>query len=143
MPAEELLELLNRLAKYKKDNKELLHYLLFQSGDENGFIDLVKEEVADEFQKLNSRNLFWARKGIRRILKLTNKYIRYSGKTTTEIELRTHFCKTLSASRISFRKSAALSNLYDAEVVRITKAIEKLHEDEQLDYRDIPATLME
>lgn len=142
MPAEELLEIVNRMARYKKENKELLNYLLFQSSDEEGFIDQVKEEVEEEFQKLNSRNLFWARKGIRRILKLTNKYIRYSGKTTTEIALRAHFCQTLAGSRISFRRSAALSNLYDREVERIVKAIDKLHEDEQLDFRELTADLV-
>src|SRR5690554_7756151 len=81
---EELLELLNRVARHKKENKELLHYLLFQRSDEAGFTDEVKQEIEAEFEKLNTRNLFWARKGIRKILKLTNKYIRYSGQPETE-----------------------------------------------------------
>lgn len=134
---EELLELLNRVARHKKENKELLHYLLFQRSDEAGFTDEVKQEVEAEFEKLNTRNLFWARKGIRKILKLTNKYIRYSGQPETEIELRAHFCRTLKSSRISFRRSPALSNLYDREVERIQKAIEKLHEDLQADFRGV------
>lgn len=134
---EELLELLNRVARHKKENKELLHYLLFQRSDEAGFTDEVKQEIEAEFEKLNTRNLFWARKGIRKILKLTNKYIRYSGQPETEIELRAHFCRTLKSSRISFRRSPALSNLYDREVERIQKAIEKLHEDLQTDFRGV------
>ncbi len=134
---EELLELLNRVARHKKENKELLHYLLFQRSDEAGFTDEVKQEIEAEFEKLNTRNLFWARKGIRKILKLTNKYIRYSGQPETEIELRAHFCRTLKSSRISFRRSPALSNLYDREVERIQKAIEKLHEDLQADFRGV------
>ncbi len=137
LPPEEMLELLNRVARHKKENKELLHYLLFQSSDETGFIDGVKREIEEEFENLNERNLFWARKGIRRILKMTNKYIRYSGRLETEIELRAYFCRTLKASRISFRRSPALSNLYDREVERIHKAIAKLHQDLQADFQGI------
>lgn len=137
LPSEELLQLINRLARYKKDNKELLHYLLFEVADEAVFVEGVKGEIEEEFEKINTRNLFWARKGIRRILKLTNKYIRYSGRGETEIELRAHFCRTLKSSRISFRRSAALNNLYDREVDRIEKAIGKLHDDVQIDFRGV------
>lgn len=134
---EELIALINQLARYKKDNKELLDYLLFASGDEQQFIADVQELISKEFETLNNHNLYWARKSIRRILRLMNKYIRYSGKTETEIELRAHFCRVLNDSGIPVHRSAALGNLYDREVDRITKALEKLHEDVKTDYRGL------
>ena len=36
LPTEQLAELMLRLARYKKENKELLTYLLFESHDEPG-----------------------------------------------------------------------------------------------------------
>lgn len=141
LPPEELLEILNRLAKYKKENKELLDYLLFRSADELSFIAEVKQEVETEFEGINRQNLFWARKSIRRILRLVNKYVRYSGKPETDIELRAHYCKTLRSSGISFRHSAALSNLYEREVKRVEKAIGNLHEDVRFDYRHLMAEI--
>jgi hypothetical protein len=40
-----LVDLLIRLGKYKKENKELLHYLLFEAHDEQAYIDVIKAEV--------------------------------------------------------------------------------------------------
>jgi len=137
LPPDELIALVNRLARYKKENKELLDYLLFASADEQQFIADVQEMISAEFESLNNRNLYWARKSIRRILRLTNKFIRYSGKGETEIALRAHFCRVLRDSEIAFHRSAALSNLYDREVERIQKAIEKLHEDLQGDFAGV------
>ena len=43
LSAKELLELCLQLAKYKKDNKELLSYLLFEADDLPSYIAGVKE----------------------------------------------------------------------------------------------------
>ena len=37
-----------RLAKYKKENKELLTYLLFEAHDEQTFSENAKEELRDQ-----------------------------------------------------------------------------------------------
>ena len=39
----ELTELCLNLSKFKKENKELLTYLLFEASDENYFIKKIKE----------------------------------------------------------------------------------------------------
>ncbi|MEM9142481.1 MAG: hypothetical protein AAGA86_05795, partial [Bacteroidota bacterium] len=44
-PPDELLQLCLRLARFKKENKELLTYLLFEAHDEAGYIALVKAET--------------------------------------------------------------------------------------------------
>ena len=44
---EELQELCLTLSKFKKENKELLTYLLFEAGDENYFIQTIKEEIEE------------------------------------------------------------------------------------------------
>ena len=39
----ELMELCLKLAKFKKENKELLNYLLFEADDEAHFIETIKK----------------------------------------------------------------------------------------------------
>jgi|GEM_PF-291207 len=129
-----LLELCLHLAKYKKENKELLTYLLFESDDEHAFVKKVKEVVDEQFTELNKSNIYLAKKTLRKALRTTNKYIKYSGKKETEIELLIHFCKKIKAEGLPLHKNKALSNLYQRQILRIQKAMESLHEDLQFDY---------
>jgi len=135
VPQEALIELCLRMAKYKKENKELLNYLLFESTHEQNYINTIKESIEEEFTKVNTANMFFAKKGIRRILRLVNKYINYSPQAETEIEVLIHFCKELKALKIDYTKSAAMENLYNNQLKKINKAIATLHEDLQYDYQ--------
>ena len=130
-----VLELCMRLAKYKKDNKELLTYLLFEAGDEQAYIQNIKEEMHQQFQEINKSNVYLAKKSLRKILRSTNKFIKYSGSRQTEAELLIYFCNKIKKSGIQIRSSTVLTNLYDQQVKKIHKAISTLHEDLQYDYR--------
>ncbi len=134
LPPKELAELCLRLAKYSKENKELLSYLIFDAGDENGFIESVKTQIRDQFAEINTSHIFYVRKSVRKILKITNKYIRYSGQKQTEVELLLFFCQTLNASEIKYQRVTSLNNLYQNQVLKIKKAAATLHEDLQFDY---------
>lgn len=136
LPPEELQEMVVRLAKYKKENKELLSYLLFEAYNEDEYIRQVKEEIDLQFMSLNRSSFYLAKKTIRKVLKTTNKYIRFSGKKETEIELLLYFCKKLKTSRLNYKQSRVIFNLYINQVKRIQKVISMLHEDLQYDYRD-------
>ena len=84
---EELLELCLRLGKFKKENKALLTYLLFESHDEDGHIASVKLTLDELFEGINSDSYFYMKKTIRKILRQIRVYSRYSSKKTTEVEL--------------------------------------------------------
>jgi hypothetical protein len=135
LPPKELAELCLRLAKYSKENKELLSYLIFDSGDEAGFIESVKKQIRDQFAEINTSHLFYVRKSIRKILRMTNKFIRYSGQKQTEVELLLFFCQTLNASGIKYQRVTSLNNLYQNQLLKIKKALSALHEDLQFDYQ--------
>ena len=45
----ELLDVCLRLARFKKDNKELLTYLLFLSANEPGYANYLCEEIDEQF----------------------------------------------------------------------------------------------
>ncbi|MCP4460073.1 MAG: hypothetical protein GY816_18925 [Cytophagales bacterium] len=131
----ETLELCLRLGRFKKDNKELLTYLLFEARDEQAFISSIKIEIDGYMEGLNVSNLYYAKKGLRKILRNLNKNIRYSGNKQTEVELLLHFCQVLKKSSIDISRSVQLTNLYDRQIQKIMKALTGLHEDLQADYQ--------
>lgn len=132
--AEELLELCLRLVKYKKENKELTSYLLFEANDLPGYIENVKGEIDGQFADINKANLYFVKKSLRKILRATNKYIRYTSSKETEVELLIYYCYSIKSSGIEIKKSAALTNLYNNQLKKIKAVISTLHEDLQHDY---------
>ncbi|HEX2934486.1 MAG TPA: hypothetical protein VHO72_03965 [Bacteroidales bacterium] len=137
----QLLDICLQFAKYKKENKELLTYLLYEANDESVYIKNIKEFIADEFENVNKTNIYYAKKSIRKILRLTSKYIKYSGSKQTEVELLIFFCKQVKGSGVSMRSSTALANLYQRQIEKIKKALDTLHEDLQYDYKEDIASL--
>jgi hypothetical protein len=133
--SQELIELCLKLSKFKKENKELLSYLLFDVEDEATYIYNVNEYSTLLFGDINTKSFFYIRKSVRKILKLTKKYIRYSKKKETEVELLLHFCKELKKLSPSISKSPRLLNVYNRQLILIKKAIATLHEDLQYDYQ--------
>jgi hypothetical protein len=130
----ELRDLCLRLARFKKENKELLTYLLFEARDEAGYIESVKKEIDLQFEKVNRRSYYFIKKGLRRILLNTRKFIRYSHHKKTEIDLLIYFCTKLKKFNPSVQRNAALRNLYLKQVATIREKLGSLHEDLQYDY---------
>ena len=141
LPASDVIDICLKLVKYKKENKELLSYLLFDANNEMEYIRYIKEEIDLQFADINLSHLYFAKKSIRKILKITNKYIRYSGHKQTEVELLIHFCSKLKTSGIPVKSSNSLSNLYLNQVRKIHVSISSLHEDLQHDYLEEIANL--
>ncbi len=135
VPPAKLLDLCLRLARFKKDNKELLTFLLFESHDEEAYIGSVKALIDEGFDELPQSN-YLLKKSLRKILRITNKYIRYSGSKQVEVVLLMYFCRQMNDSAIPFQKNTLLLNLYLGQLKKIKGALEKLHEDLQFDYRE-------
>jgi len=130
----ELLELCLRLSKFKKENKELLTYLLFESFDEDVYIEKVKTDIDTQFELINRKTYYFIKKSVRKILRELKKYIRYSQKKETEIDLLIYFCLKLKKFSPSISKNVTLQNLYLGQISMIEKAVSTLHEDLQSDY---------
>jgi len=133
VPSGDLPDLCIRLARYKKENKELLSYLLFEVDDEPEYIKGVKTEIDDHFRELTRTTPYMTKKGIRKTLTLTNQKIRYSGQKRTEVELLIYFCKKFK-KEISFRNNLTLKNIYLRQIQKIKKTLATLHEDLQFDF---------
>ena len=138
LPPSRLAEICLRLARFKKDNKELLTWLLFESSDEQGFIHSVKNDIDAEFEGLPKPNLYLTKKSLRKVLRSTSKQIRYTGSAQAEVELLTYFLRKLQQSGIPYRDSPVLINLYRNQLKKVRSVIAGLHDDLQYDYlRDL------
>ena len=132
---EDLLELCLKLSRFKKENKELLTYLLFEADSEQIYIQNIKELIDNQFENINTKTFYIIKKSVRKILRETKKYIRYSKNKETEVELLVHFCSSLKDFKPSIKKNNTLTNLYERQLIYITKKISALHEDLQYDYK--------
>ncbi len=128
------MELVLRLTKYKLENKELLNYLLFEADDEEAYIKKVEEQVQEMFAEIpRNLNQYLVKKTVRKILRIVNKQIKYSGNKETEARLRLFYCHCMKQF-INMRYNTYLTNLYELQLKKIRQTIEKLHEDLQYDF---------
>jgi hypothetical protein len=132
---EELLEHCMSLAKYKKDNKEFLNYLIFEAHDVETFVMSIKTEIDEHFSAISQPNLYLVKKSLRKILRIINRYIKYIGSKEKEAELVIYFLTKLKNSGIPYHKNKMIVNLYNVQIKRLHICISKLHEDLQYDLK--------
>ena len=128
-----LLEYCLRLAKYKKENKEMLSFLLFEADDVPNFISEIKKETLEQFGQINKSNIYFIKKSVRKILRDINKQIHFAMSRQAECELLIHFCNCFALHSIPVSKSRQLMNLYQSQLKKIEKALSELHPDLQYD----------
>jgi len=133
LPPGQIAELCLRLARYKKDNKELLAYILFEADDENGFIEKIKAEMGFMFSQLPVR-AYDSAKSLRKILRLLSKYTKFMGSKEAEIELLIAFCNDYVHYIDRKTSYKPLRMILSRQLLKIRTLIEKLHEDVQADY---------
>ena len=131
----ELLSECLRLIKFKKENKELLSFLLFESGDIPSFIQKVKDEADTLFEGINKTNVYFIKKTTRKILRNITKYIRFAESKEIEAELLIYFCNCFDRYAIPVKKSKQLLNIYTSQIKKIESAMDKLHPDLQYDLK--------
>jgi hypothetical protein len=130
---EQLAELCLRLVRYKKENKELLAYLLFESSNEQDFIESIKAEAGFMFSQLPAQSYFTA-KALRKILKMLTKYTKFIGSKPAEIELLINFCQNYLQYVIRQTAYKPIRLIFTRQLEKIRVSISKLHEDLQFDY---------
>src|SRR4051812_32735642 len=92
LPPKKVLELCLRLARYKKENKELLSYLLFEAHDEHSYVESIKKEMDEQFLEMPKGSWYLAKKALRKILKGIGKYSKHTSTKESEVEMLLHFC---------------------------------------------------
>jgi hypothetical protein len=134
LPASKLVELCLRLARFKKENKELLTFLLFEAHDIPGYIKAVQQEVDAGFEAMNTGNVYFMKKTLRKVLRIANKFIRYSGLDMVEVEVLLYYCEQVKRLDKKVFTSPVVTNLYQNQLKKIGKTLATMHEDLQYDY---------
>ena len=135
LPPKELVELCLALAKYKRDNKEYLSYLMFEANDKEQFVYDVKALIDEHFVELQKqKNLYYVKKGLRKLLRLLNKYNKFMDDKGWSADLHIYFCSKMKHSGIPYHKNKLLVNLYAQQLKKINSLIAALHEDLRYDY---------
>ena len=132
---DQLVDYCLTMARFKLESKELLNYLVFESENEESYIQGVKSYISTSFLEINTNSYHYIKKSVRKILRQTKRFIRYSKKKDTEAQLLLHFCQELLDIKPSIRRNAVLVNMYNRQLIMAQKAIDKLHEDLQYDYQ--------
>ena len=109
--------------------------MLFDAQNETQFVEQIKNFINDEFAEINTKNYYWMRKSIRKVLKDIKKYIRFSKNKDTEIELLLHFLAQMLQLQPDVMKDKRLRNLYERNLLMVDKKISGVHEDLQYDYQ--------
>lgn len=130
----ELTELCLRMVKYKKENKELLNYLLYDASDPMAYAEKVKIFLEDDFKNLQ-KHYYYSTKSLRKILRLLNKYAKYTLSSEVELELLLWFCRNFLEYTDPKTSHKPLQSLLIRQLLKIKSLIPKLHEDLQFDYQ--------
>lgn len=137
LPPAQVTEICLRLIKFKKENKELVSFLLFDAHQLQSYLGESKEDMETEFAGINTSQVYFAKKSLRRILRNVNKQARYIGDKAAEVELLLAYCSLLKASGLAGKKAPIIEKIYLGQLSKIRKLVNALHEDLQHDYERI------
>ena len=133
LSVQQLTEICLRLSKYKKDNKELLNYLLYDAGDPIAYAGQVKAFLEEDFKTL-PRQYYQGSKTLRKILRLMNRHAKYTASKQVELELLIWFCTSFLKYGDTGTSHKPLQALFIRQLDKIKGLLPKLHEDLQFDY---------
>lgn len=131
---QELTDLCIRLAKYKKENKELLNYLLFDADDPLQYAGQVKSFLENDFRTLQ-KHYYYSTKSLRKILRLINRHAKYTASKAVELELLIWFCNNFLKYADTRSSHKPLQALFIRQLDKIRNLIPGLHEDLAFDYQ--------
>jgi hypothetical protein len=132
---EVLVDVCLRLAKFKKDNKEMLNYLLFEAQNEHNYVQRVKEEIEEQFQELPvGSNVYFIKKNLRKILRFATRQVKFSGVRESELDVRIFFCVKMKEAGVPMPAGTVLFNIFQQQLKKVQSLLQKLPEDMKADY---------
>ncbi len=130
----ELITLITDLAKFNRENKAYLYFKLFGRDNPGLFVEMVQQELEEEFTKANRSNSYYAKKSSQTIRRKLNKFQKLSKSKTDQIDLILFLCEKLSEYGYLRFRNPVVENLYQVQLGKAKKLISGLHEDLKWDY---------
>ncbi len=135
LPPRQVLDLLLRLARFKKENKELLTYILFESVHENEYVEQVKRETTEEMEEIKHLTAYQYKKQFRKIQRKINKPIKYMGSKSATAELYLHMVRMISEKKKTIFIATFLDKTLQQYISKIEKILPAIEEDLAADLR--------
>ncbi len=129
-----LSETLLRLSRFKKENKELLTYLLFYENEEHEYIKDVKDELLELFKGINHSSVYFAKKGLRKIVRVAAKHVRYTNVDESVLEIYIYLATLFTSLPHTYKKNKQVANIYANILKKINALLNNIHPDLQYDY---------
>lgn len=130
MPPKKILDLTLRLARFRKENKELLTYLLFEAGDEAGYVQSLQLEIDELLSEIPASRTSVIKKHLRKISRLITRQSKYIGSKVASVELVLHFAESMHKGDFS----ASAPVIFVQQLNKVRKLISFVDEDLQYDY---------
>lgn len=132
----ELVNICARLARYKKENKELLAYLLMYADDPMLYAEKVKPMLDEPFDA--PYHSAWAfSKRLRKALRSITKYQRFTGSLRGEAELSIYLLQRCDADWRAKVNHAGIQRIVLRTIAKTADLIQKMEEDYRSDYTEI------
>lgn len=130
----ELREYIIDLSKFSRDNKAYLFFKLYGRDQAGLYIQMVQEDLEQEFQNARGDHSYYAKKSAQKIRRKMNKLLKLSKEKTDQIEVLLFFCEKMKEYGFLRHGNLIIDNLYKTQVSKVHKLISGLHEDLQFDY---------
>jgi len=131
---QEIIDFCVTLIKFNRENKELLNYLLIDEVEKEVFLNEIKITISANFLDINFRSYHILRKSVRKILKLTKKYIKLINEPIKELTLLIHFNQELISCLPKLKNYPSIENYFISNIKKMESIVAKLHPDLQYDY---------
>lgn len=134
LSTKDLMSICLNLAKYKKDNKDYLSYLLFDSDNRVEYLNGCKDEMEHALDAMTYKTFYHKKKAIRAVLKKAKTRIRYTSNKEFEVDLLLYFCECIANQSAEINRNHTILGIVERQLIMIKKIVAKMHEDLQYDY---------
>ncbi|HPI54577.1 MAG TPA: hypothetical protein PLU10_07770 [Chitinophagaceae bacterium] len=130
----EISELCIRLIRYKKENKELADYFLFEKHQEHSYLLSAKSEIQSLFGNIQTLQPYLVKKSIRKIIRLAERYSKYAANPIIFLELYLEIMQQMREHFPQWNQLEPLVKIAQSLEKKSMRLLPKLHEDLQFDY---------
>lgn len=129
----ELIQLCLRVAKLKRENKELLAYLIYDADDPLFYAQKLKPEIKEVFEQ-PFQHAYYLTKSIRKTMRLISKYYRFTSNKQGETELLIYLVEEFYQSWRNEYRYQALGKVIFRCLEKAQSNLKKIDEDFRADF---------
>ena len=133
LPPKKVIELALKLVRFKKENKELISYLLFDAGDQAGYIETLRFQIDEMMSQIERGPSATVKTQLRAITRMIGRQIRYMANKEAAAELYLHFCETLLSHPSKLSEVPSAKTIYHQQLKKLNKIVPALNDDLQYD----------